>query len=324
MRRNVNRSRYGFTLVELLVVIAIIAMLVTLLIPAVQSAREAARNLHCKNTLKQISLASLNYESANGHFTGDGWGWRWVGDPDRGSADEQPGSWLYRILPFTEAKEIWSMAADNQAGVITEQQLTGSARAIRTHLPWFNCPTRRDEKLTPLNTADWPYRNSAKTEGAATISYGANWGDEIINFTSGPRSLDAEPGSFTKGTGVVFWRSKLQTKHIEDGLSKTYFVTEYHWSFNPNDPTGGENYYGIGTPLAGGYVTTAFHPPYKDRIDESTLAVSELGRMGSAHPAGFNVALCDGSVRSQEFGIDITVHRRFANRRDGNHSPERL
>ena len=69
MRRNVKRSRYGFTLVELLVVIAIIAMLVTLLIPAVQSAREAARNLHCKNTLKQISLASLNYESANGSHT---------------------------------------------------------------------------------------------------------------------------------------------------------------------------------------------------------------------------------------------------------------
>lgn len=310
-------TRRGFTLVELLVVIVIIAMLVALLIPAVQSAREAARNLHCKNTLKQMSLASLNYESANGHFTGDGWGWRWAGDPDRGAADKQPGSWLYRILPYTEAIEIWAMAVDNDPNVITDQQLAGTARAIGTHLPWFNCPTRRDARLTPLDTGNWPYRNSAVTEGAATISYGANWGDQIINFTSGPRTLESLVPSFDTGTGVVYWRSKLQAKHIEDGLSKTYFLTEYHWSFDPNRPEQGENYYGIGTPLAGGYVTTALHPPRKDRIDESTLAVAELGRMGSAHAAGFNVALCDGSVRTQEFSIDLTVHRRFANRRDG-------
>ena len=61
----------GFTLVELLVVIAIIAMLVTLLIPAVQAARAAARNIHCKNTLKQIALASLNHESTHQAFPGD-------------------------------------------------------------------------------------------------------------------------------------------------------------------------------------------------------------------------------------------------------------
>ena len=312
-----TRRPPGFTLVELLVVIAIIAMLVTLLIPAVQSAREAARNAHCKNTLKQISLASLNYESTNGHFTGDGWGWRWVGDPDRGSSDEQPGSWLYRILPFTEAKEIWAMAADSQPNTITEQQLIGSARAISTHLPWFNCPTRKDERLTPLGTADWPYRNAGKTEAAATISYGANWGDRQIQFTGGPASLQSPPGNFVKGTGVVYWRSKLKAQHIEDGLSKTYFATEYRWSFDPANPTLGENYYGIGTPLAGGYLTTAHHPPLKDGIQNGTLAVAALGQMGSAHPTGFNVAMCDGSVRAVAYDIEMAVHRQFAHRRDG-------
>ena len=312
-----RKSSLGFTLVELLVVIAIIAMLVTLLIPAVQAAREAARNMHCKNTLKQMSLAGLNYESAHGHFTGDGWGWQWVGDPDRGSADEQPGSWLYRVLPFTEAGEIWSMAEDNLPDEISAKQLAGSAQAIGTHLPWFNCPARKDERLTPLSTSNWPYRNAGKTEAAATISYGANWGDQVISFTSGPSSMNAEPPRYTKGNGVVFWHSKLQTKHIEDGLSKTYFITEYRWSFDPTNPTLGENYYGIGTPLAGGYLTTGLHEPRKDGIQEGTLSVEELGRMGSAHPAGFNVALCDGSVRSQAYGIELPVHRRFANRRDG-------
>lgn len=317
MKCTKKRQQAAFTLVELLVVIAIIAMLVTLLLPAVQSAREAARNLQCKNTLKQMSLAGLNYESAMGHFPGDGWGWRWVGDPDRGSVDEQPGSWLYRILPFTEAKEIWSMASDNQPGEITDKQLEGSARAIGTHLPWFNCPSRKDERLTPLSVSNWPYHNSGKTPAAATISYGANWGDNTIRFEDGPSSLNGEVGPYTKGNGVVFWRSKLQTKHIEDGLSKTYFVTEYQWSFDPSNPTLGENYYGIGTPLGGGYLTTAVHQPQKDGILEETLAVSELGRMGSAHHSNFNVAFCDGSVRSVDYGIEIVAHQRQANRRDG-------
>ncbi len=70
-------------------------------------------------------------------------------------------------------------------------------------------------------------------------------------------------------------------------------------------------------PLAGGFVVTAFHVPKKDGIREDTLAVSELGRMGSAHPSTFNVALCDGSVRAQDYDIDMVLHRRQANRRDG-------
>ncbi len=312
------RHHRGFTLVELLVVIAIIAMLVTLLLPAVQSARQAARNMHCKNTLKQMSLAGLNFESAMGHMPGDGWGWRWVGDPDRGNGDAQPGSWLYRIMPFTEAREIWSMAEDNLPGEITDRQLAGAARAIGTHLPWFNCPERKDERLTPLSVSNWPYRNAGTTEGAATISYGANWGDTVIQFPSGPRSLDDGPSdSLPKGTGVVFWRSKLQTKHIEDGMSKTYFISEYHWSFDPTEPTLGENYYGIGTPLGGGYVTTAAHAPKKDGIRDTQLPVDELGRMGSAHNSTFNVAFCDGSVRAMDYGIEPVVHLGHANRRDG-------
>ena len=309
-----RRSHTGFTLVELLVVIAIIAMLVTLLLPAVQAAREAARNVHCKNTLRQMSLANLQFESTHQAFTGDGWGWRWVGDPDRGPLAEQPGSWLYRILPHTEASEIWGIAKDGDAETITPRQLEGTARAIGTHLPWFNCPSRKDERLTPLGTSDWPYRNSAKTERAATISYGANWGDEVITFTGGPSTLQASKPAYVKGTGVVFWHSKLRIAQIIDGTSKTMFLTEYRWSFDPANPAGGENYYGIGTPLAGGYLTTALHRPGRDGVLEGELAVSELGQMGSAHPSGFNVAVCDGSVRLMDYNTSLDVLRRMAHR----------
>src|SRR3712207_4914981 len=98
--------RRAFTLVELLVVIAIIGILVALLLPAVQAAREAARRTECVNHLKQLSLGCMNHESQHKFFPSGGWGNRWVGDPDRGAGVDQPGSWYYSILPFIEEEAL--------------------------------------------------------------------------------------------------------------------------------------------------------------------------------------------------------------------------
>src|ERR1039457_6255536 len=92
----------GFTLVELLVVITIIGILVAMLLPAVNSARESGRNAQCKNNLRQLGTACLAHEEAQGIFPAGGWGWSWVGDPDRGYGDQQPGGWIYNILPHTD------------------------------------------------------------------------------------------------------------------------------------------------------------------------------------------------------------------------------
>ena len=97
-----RRRATGFTLVELLVVIAIIGVLVALLLPAIQAAREAARRRECQNHLKQIGLAILNHETAVKAFPHGGWGFEWTGDPDSGTGERQPGGWGFGTLQYME------------------------------------------------------------------------------------------------------------------------------------------------------------------------------------------------------------------------------
>jgi prepilin-type N-terminal cleavage/methylation domain-containing protein len=95
-------KRNGFTLIELLVVIAIIAILIGLLVPAVQAVRESAARTQCMNNLKQIGIAFHNHHDRYRFLPSGGWGFLWVGDADRGAGANQPGSWIFHILPFLE------------------------------------------------------------------------------------------------------------------------------------------------------------------------------------------------------------------------------
>src|SRR5829696_8419517 len=144
--------RDGFTLVELLVVIAIIGTLVALLLPAVQAAREAARRTQCVNNLKNLAQAALNHHDVSKHFPTGGWGWWWVGDPDRGFGKRQPGGWLFNLMPYTEESAAYELAADGQPNVITPQQSAAIRLIVVKPLPLIGCPSRRAGLTFPKPT----------------------------------------------------------------------------------------------------------------------------------------------------------------------------
>ena len=137
------RSSYqsGFTLVELLVVIAIIATLMGLLLPAVQSVREAARRVQCANNLRQLATGMLTFENTNKHLPSGGWAWTWAADPDRGSSVEQPAGWLYSILPFIEQTATHELGADGKPDEWTTPQLEGAVKRAAATVAIMNCPS---------------------------------------------------------------------------------------------------------------------------------------------------------------------------------------
>src|SRR3954471_3015135 len=138
-----RRIREGFTLVELLVVIAIIGILVALLLPAIQAAREAARRNQCVNNLKQLSLGVINHESAMKQLPSSGMGYSWVGDPNYGFGRKQPGGWIYNTLSFIEEQAIHDMGVGVGTNWNDAARKKIFAERAQITIKLLICPSRR-------------------------------------------------------------------------------------------------------------------------------------------------------------------------------------
>jgi prepilin-type N-terminal cleavage/methylation domain-containing protein/prepilin-type processing-associated H-X9-DG protein len=336
-----NQKSRAFTLVELLVVIVIIGILIALLLPAVQAAREAARCTQCQNHLKQIALAVRGFEIANGHFPSGGWGCHWTGDPDHGNGKEQPGGWFYSILPHLDLDALYRLGSDGNRHVtspaVTPQKEAGTRIRLQTPLDVVNCPSRRQPILYPN---EW-YMVRANTLPVVLdqfqcptlprSDYAACCGDTASNEQgSGPSDVSpsastvynvaiswtnnhAWPIYDTLYTGISYFRSQIMACDVSDGLSSTYMVGEKYanpdYYFSGLSTSDNESpYHGFDNDL---YRNAVYTP------QEDTPGVGYGGSFGSAHAHGVHMAFCDGSVQAISYSIDLTTHRRLANRKDG-------
>ena len=305
-----RRCSVGVTLLEMLVVISIIGMLMSLLLPAVQSARERGRHTECQNHLKQQGIALLNHESAFGCFPSNGWGFRWVGDPDRGTGPAQPGGWIFNILPYIERNDLHRLGA----GEPDDQKKASLAKLLQQPLSLFNCPSRRD---LSLGIQFWQPYNTDSIAQVAKSDYAINGGDVFLDVGMGPLTLaqgDDPNYQWPKAnfTGICFLRSNIKAAQIRDGLSHTYLGGEknvYRGGAGLNNGDDQSMYTGDDFDVA------RWTPPGWTPLNDSSGAFN-YGRFGSAHPMGCNFVFCDGSVRVIQYGIDPEVHRRLGNRQD--------
>jgi prepilin-type N-terminal cleavage/methylation domain-containing protein len=292
--------RIGFTLVELLVAIAIIGILIAVLLPAVNSAREAARLTQCRNHLRQISLAGNNFHNFRGTFPGHGGEEEplavlVIDFPGR-PQENQDGTWMVQMLAFMEDAQLSGQLARFAS---SERIPDEYQRAFQTPVSTFYCPSRRDAIAYPLHRS---FKQRFGEMGART-DYAMNGG---APYEAHGRFLSVDKH------GVWVFGHRVGDKQIRDGLSKTYFVGEKAME-KQHYETGKDRgdlspLAGVGSGAANSYVRFAARPPARDRVN-NCLACHDFG---SPHLASWTVALCDGSVQSLSLEMDVSVHRALA------------
>lgn len=333
MKRALKPGRLSaFTLVELLVVIAIIGVLIALLIPAVQSARESARLAQCSNHLKQIGLATLQFHDTYEAYPPARLQSR--GYDEMICESTQP-SWLVRILPFLEE------ASEYEQWRIYER-FESHPRTVREFVPAvYVCPTRRNvqeaviESGTVEQVVTYPCGCGGMVFidliGGAVGDYAGNHGDftggskgDVTDYWLGgngtgvlisSRAICRYPRSFSKVPPVpAGWIDKIRHKDVLDGVSKTFLAGEMHVPFGrlAEVPENGPIYNGMDLPAfarIGGPGIGLAHGP-------SDLSIPIIG-FGSWHPGVCPFVRADGSVQSVENTLDTQVLRQNCNREDG-------
>jgi prepilin-type N-terminal cleavage/methylation domain-containing protein/prepilin-type processing-associated H-X9-DG protein len=311
--------RPAFTLVELLVVIAIIAMLVTLLLPAVQAAREAARRTQCVNNLRQIGLGVLNYESANAEFPTGGTE-PWHDQGDELSLYSKGYGWMVQILPFIE-----DAALQNISRGYGEGDKQRDLQVRKTPVPIYFCPSRRDNvvRVVPTSAEDCGQGCALNDYASATPANELN--PQNLNhdpwFWQGVTHGTVRPGS-SKYMGVItrtVASDPCTAGKIEDGTSKTmvagekrvysnrYLIGDWHDDIGWTDGWDPD------------IIRYTGYRPGRDIVQGGS---GDPGGVigyyfGAAHTNGLNAVFADGHVEQIAYDIDIVSFNAMGHRADG-------
>lgn len=309
---NKDRCR-GFTLVELLVVIAIIGVMVGLLLPAVQAAREAARRMSCSNNLKQIGLAIHNYADVNRRFPA-GYAADIPGVQD--SRERSLWSWGAFLLPYIEQGSLYDQLSPSKIKLHQHLQTPVGLNLLQTPIATYRCPSSTgptlnnfdDSQYVPDSTGNNFYNRHVTSNGSDRIAIALSNYVMIANTSDSTTPL-VNVGLEPKG--VAWQNSKVEFRDITDGTSNTLMVGERSWRVHNLT---------IGAANALGFSAETCAPGTSWSVKSGQLAAIAIGYDGinwtannrqhqtrgffSNHPGGAQFAMCDGSVRFISENID--------------------
>jgi prepilin-type N-terminal cleavage/methylation domain-containing protein/prepilin-type processing-associated H-X9-DG protein len=318
-----STAKRGFTLVELLVVIAIIGILIALLLPAVQAAREAARRGQCANNLKQLGLGLVNYEQSQKVFPSSVYSWKAC--CDGGSFPSDPvttntSGWI-GVLPFLERPDLFaqfnlkapashattSAACTNSKPLSGDAVTSGNAKVVATKLPGFLCPSDNGDPLHTASSINYSIKTGSGLQGAKT-----NY-DFSVQRTTNCNHWKVLSAGGNRNLRYMFGEnSNSKITDVKDGTSNTIMVSETTlqmkdgttpaWGYRGWVHNGIDAGFGRGI---NDWICCSWTTPPFSRVGGGSVA--NWGTAGSTHPGGAQFLYADGSVHFLSQATNVTT-----------------